>query len=56
MCVYINRLGHRRIPHVLYIDVLKQQARVTPTIITQTLHHDQQITENNHLTNINEDD
>lgn len=56
MCVYINRLGHRRIRHVLYIDVLKQQARVTPTIITQTLHHDQQITENNHLTNINKDD
>lgn len=56
MCVCINRLGHRRLRHVLYTDVLKQQARVTPTIITQTLHHDQQITENNHLTNINKDD
>lgn len=49
-------MGHRRLRHVLYIDVLKQQARVTPTIITQTLHHDQQITENNHLRNINKDD
>lgn len=56
MCVCINRMGHRRLRHVLYIDVLKQQARVTPTIITQTLHHDQQIIENNHLTNINKDD
>lgn len=56
MCVCINRMGHRRLRHVLYIDVLKQQARVTPTIITQTLHHDQQITENNHRTNINKDD
>lgn len=56
MYIHINRLGHRRICHVLYINILKQQARRTPTVTTQTLHHDQQITENNHLRNIYKDD